>query len=184
MNLDFGKIKAIPILAVCGKYGIKLRFNGEWGSALCPLPSHKQGDKDKTFQVSVRQNFFKCWSKSCNEKAGCKGGDVISFVALMENCSQFAAAQKLSEMFEIEKAAEPIAQRQNQKQTIKGTDCNSDSPSVEVKSGYLHETGIWLDEILAKVIPDEVVRKTVKKMVMGRIFDSYQNGRRSVLAGG
>lgn len=191
MSLDFNAIKAIPILAVCGKYGIKLRFNGEWGSAVCPLPSHKQGERDKTFQVSVQQNYFKCWSASCNEKAGCKGGDVINFVALMENCSQFEAAKKIAEWFHIEtKTAAPRMEKRPETPQGNGSkpksqkDCkDSSSPSGSVNvdaKGYMADVDGWLDELLTRISgeADEAYRKRVHNGIKARLIESFRNGKR------
>ena len=102
--LDFQRIKEIPIVEIVARYGVQLRFRGEWGAAICPLPSHKPSEKEKTFSVSTSQNYFKCFSASCNEQAGCRGGDAINFVALMDNSSQLAAAKKLAGWFGIGKA--------------------------------------------------------------------------------
>lgn len=101
MALDFQRIKEIPIADVCARYKIALRYRGEWGSAMCPLPTHKQGEREKTFSISTAKNYWKCFSASCNEKAGCKGGDVINLVALMGGCSQLAAAKTLAEWFHV-----------------------------------------------------------------------------------
>jgi hypothetical protein len=48
--------------------------------------------------------------------------------------------------------------------------------------GYLHETGLWLDETLATIIVDDELRKALKKALMSKIHESYQNGRNSSLA--
>ena len=110
MSVDFARIKEVPIADVVGRYNIPLRYRGEWGAALCPLPSHKQREKEKTFSVNTQKNYWKCFSQSCNEQAGCKGGDTINFVALMDGSTQLAAAKKLAGWFGIsddKKAAVP-----------------------------------------------------------------------------
>jgi CHC2 zinc finger len=180
MALDFARIKAdIRIVDVLARRGISLRFNGEWGSAPCPLPSHKPGDKDRTFQVNVRENWFKCWSKSCNEKAGKKGGDVINLVAQLDNCSDYQAAKKLSEMFRIqEKTAQHIAERSEQR-TSKRTISDSNSPSGK-SNGYLHNVGLLLDDILTRgdQEDDAAYLKRIKKGAMTLVHQSYLNGKR------
>jgi len=95
--LDFAELKKIRITDVVARYGIRLQFKGEWTSAPCPLPTHKAGDKSKSFTINLPLNYWRCFSASCNEKnEGRKGGDVINFVALMENCRERDAALKLA----------------------------------------------------------------------------------------
>ena len=77
--LDFSELKKIRIPEVLSRYGVSLRYRGEWASAPCPLPTHKTGDKARTFTVNLQQNYWRCFSESCNEKnGGRKGGDVIN----------------------------------------------------------------------------------------------------------
>jgi len=182
--VDFARIKEIRIVEVLAKRGISLRYNGEWGSAVCPLPSHKPGDKDRTFQVNTRQNYFKCWSASCNEKAGKKGGDVINLVALLENCSEYNAAKQLAEMFHIgnEKAAQHIAKRPENPAngTSKRTESNSTSPAGAVN--YMASIDIWFDDTF-KPLPDEdqdAYWKRARKAVKSKLIESYKAGQKSV----
>ena len=66
--------------------------------ARCPLPSHKPNDKDKNFSMNVEQNYWRCFSDSCNAANGGKrDGDVINLVALLENCTNWQAPQKIAE---------------------------------------------------------------------------------------
>lgn len=186
MALDFAAIKAnVRIVDVLGKRGIPLRYNGEWGSARCPLPSHKAGDTDKTFQVNVHQNYFKCWSKSCNEKAGKKGGDVINLVALLDHCSEGDAAKKLSEMFNVgnEKAAQHIAARPKRNETSKGTEKNRTSPSESVKpdtKGYMADVDAWFDELVKRGTneTDEIYLKRLRNGVKAKLIESFKTGKR------
>jgi hypothetical protein len=42
--VNFEAIKhGVRITDVCARYGIQLRFRGEWASAKCPLPSISVG---------------------------------------------------------------------------------------------------------------------------------------------
>lgn len=179
MSLDFARIKAVPITDILVRYGIRLRFNGEWGSAQCPLPTHKPGDNDKAFQVNVAHNYWKCWSASCNDKAGVKGGDCINFVALKEGITQYAAAQKIAEWFHInEKTARPSAER-SEKENPKRTVSNTTSPSASVK-GYMSEVDAWFDELVTRGQgeTDDAFWKRVRNGVKARLIDSYKNGQR------
>ena len=98
--LDFAEIKKIKIIEVAARYGVRLKYRGDWGSGPCPLPTHRKDDRGRNFTVNVRENYWRCFSQSCNDNnEGRKGGDVINFVALMENCREKEAAQKLAEWY-------------------------------------------------------------------------------------
>src|SRR3569833_2789188 len=137
--MDFTAIKQIRITDVCARYGISLRFGPEWASAKCPLPTHKAGDKDRTFQVNVNENYWKCWSSSCNQQAGRKGGDVINLVALLGNSTEYAAAKKLADMFNIHnKTASHMEKRREE--PSKGNpqkDSSDHSSSTDKVKGYM-----------------------------------------------
>lgn len=148
--VNFEAIKhGVKITDVCARYGIQLRFRGEWASAKCPLPTHKEGDKDKTFQVNVMGNYWKCWSQTCNEKAGKKGGDCINFVAVMEECSQLDSAKKLAAWFHLDKekpaphiekrAPEKVPKSNPQRDSL---DITSQSDSVK---GYMADVDAWFN---------------------------------------
>lgn len=199
--MDFATIKAnVRIVDVLGRRGISLRYNGEWGSAVCPLPTHKSGDRDKTFQVNVKQNYFKCWSASCNEKAGKKGGGVINLVALLENCSEYDAAKKLVEMFHVGASvatskSEPAAKLSTKTaQQIAGRDVvgkqthHKDSPddpsaSDSVKD-YMSEVDAWLDALFkrAEGESDDAYRKRLLNGIKGRLIGSYRAGQKMKIA--
>ncbi|MBE5742127.1 MAG: DNA primase [Clostridiales bacterium] len=76
------------IVDVVGKYCVlKKRGNvNHW--ACCPLPGHTE--KTPSFTVNEAGQFFKCF--------GCgKGGDVITFVMIMENLDYLGAIRLLAE---------------------------------------------------------------------------------------
>lgn len=179
MALDFGRIKTIPITEVLARRGISLRYNGEWGSAPCPLPTHKPNDKDRTFQANVKDNYWKCWSASCNEKAGKKGGDVINLVALLDNCSEYHAAKKLAEAFHVDEKTAPHieARRETPKRTVSQSDSSSGK-----SNGYLHQVGLLLDDILQRGDQEEEAAylKRVKKAVMTIVHQSFRNGKQAL----
>ncbi len=197
--MDFNEIKQrAKIVDVLLKRGISLRYNGEWGSAPCPLPSHKQGDKDRTFQVNTRENYFKCWSASCNEKAGSKGGDVINLVALLDNCSQYEAAKRLADMFHIGTSShtselvsnekKPAPHRETRAEVPKGNgnkptsqkDSSDYDKSSGKNNGYLHNVGLLLDGILKRgeQEQEEVYLHRGKKAAMTLVKQSYLNGKK------
>jgi DNA primase len=124
MSLDFARIKEIKLVDIMGRYGITLRFKGEYAAAICPLSTHKEGDTSKSFSINLVGNYWRCFSESCNaNNGGKKGGDVINFVALKEGISQLEAAKKLAAWYGIAdaKTTRPRTWRSRQlKPTCKG----------------------------------------------------------------
>jgi len=166
-------------------YSSRVRFNGEWGSAQCPLPTHKPGDSDKTFQVNTGQNYWKCWSASCNEHAGAKGGDCINFVALKEGISQFAAAQKIAEWFHLDtKKAAPRMEKRPDKPTSERTVKNDTSPRDSVKDvpvkGYMADVDAWFDDLFKRGEKETDVEfwKRTRNGVKAKLIESFRNGKR------
>lgn len=93
--IDFKAVKAaIPLVPVLERYNVRLRkVNGTSFRSDCPLPSH-QGKSAGTFSVDAEKNVFQCFS--------CKGkGNVLDFVAAMENVSVRDAALRLAEWFNV-----------------------------------------------------------------------------------
>jgi len=181
--LDFKAIKEIRLTDVLGRYGVALKYRGEWANGVCPLPTHKPGDKGRNFSVNVAGNYWRCFSESCNEKnGGKKGGDVINFVALMENCREREAAEKLATWYSVgqTKTAEHIAQRPSdvpKGQSKEHQDLNV--PSGSVKTGYMQTVGAWFDVFIVRRDgeSDADYLKRLKKGVMAQIFQSYKNGQ-------
>src|SRR5438128_1154715 len=93
--VDFKKLKgAVDMQMVLNHYGLNgLTKSGEELRGPCPI--HKGSQRSKNFTVSLRKNAFKCFSK------GCVSGNVLDFVAAMEQCSVRDAALKLTEWFKI-----------------------------------------------------------------------------------
>src|ERR1019366_2262100 len=138
--LDFKEIKQIRITDVLGRYHVALKFKGQWATCICPLPTHKAGDKGRNFSVNVAQNYWRCFSESCNaNNGGKKGGDVINLVALLENCRESEAAQKLATWYGIEKAAPRIEKRRTKDDSAVGA--GKSIQSQEGDGGVSDKTG-------------------------------------------
>ena len=76
------------IVDVVGKYCVLKRRGSVNHWACCPLPGHSE--KTPSFTVNEPGQFFKCF--------GCgKGGDVITFVMIMENLDYLGAVRLLAE---------------------------------------------------------------------------------------
>lgn len=85
MNL-FNHIRTqIPILDIVQRY-TNLKPAGHYWKGPCPF----HNEKTASFTVTPSKEIFYCFG--CQAK-----GDVIAFVALIENCSQFDAAKMLAE---------------------------------------------------------------------------------------
>jgi hypothetical protein len=129
--------------------------------------------------VNTKQNYWKCWSASCNDKAGKKGGDCINFISLMENCSQLDAAKKLAEMFHAnEKAALHIAERPKETQPVKDSP-KSNAGSDSVKP-YMASIDLWCDETFKPVEgeDDSSYWARVRKSVKSKLVESFRAGQK------
>jgi DNA primase len=98
--LDFKSIKArASISSVLDRYGVKLnRVNQTTLKGNCPLPSHTSKSKN-SFYASETKSAWYCHSDSCKKNGRRAGGNVIDFVAAMENLSVYAAAARVADMF-------------------------------------------------------------------------------------
>lgn len=88
--LDFKSIKrSVPLEPVLRHYNVKLRRSGiNQYRGCCPI---HHGDGRDAFHVNLARNIFHCFA--CGA-----GGTVLDFVAAMEGCTIFEAAQRLQFM--------------------------------------------------------------------------------------
>ena len=98
--LDFKAIKGrVAIANVLARYQVNLvRVNQTSLKGNCPLPTHSSESKN-TFFVNEAKSVWYCHSDSCKKNGQRAGGNVIDFVAVMEQCSAYAAAKRIEEMF-------------------------------------------------------------------------------------
>jgi DNA primase len=91
--VDFKAVKAaVTLQAVLDRYGINwLRKSKDELRGRCPIHN---GEGTDTFHVSISKNAFHCFS--CKKR-----GNVLDFVAAMEDCSIREAAVKLAEWFSV-----------------------------------------------------------------------------------
>ncbi len=101
--LDFKAIKErVAIADVLARYQVRLvRVNQTALKGNCPLPSHSSGSKN-TFYVNEAKSVWYCHSDSCKKNGQRAGGNIIDFIALMEQCSAYAAAKRIDELFPAE----------------------------------------------------------------------------------
>jgi DNA primase len=94
--VDFKAVKAaITMEQVLEHYGLLDKFKRIGDSLNGPCPIHK-GSNPTQFRVSTTKNVWNCFSE-------CKhGGNVLDFIAEMENVSILAAANKAIEWFHLD----------------------------------------------------------------------------------
>ncbi len=94
--VDFRAIReSVTMEAVLKHYGLldPMKRSGDSLSGCCPI--HK-GTNPTQFRVSVSKNLWNCFSE-------CKhGGNVLDFIARMEDVSAYGAAQKAIEWFQLD----------------------------------------------------------------------------------
>ncbi len=94
--VDFRAVKtAVTMEQVLSHYGLTDRFKRGKDSLSGPCPIH-QGSNPTQFRVCISKNCWNCFSE-------CKcGGNVLDFVAKMENVDPMAAANRLVEWFNLD----------------------------------------------------------------------------------
>src|SRR5690348_10169367 len=109
--VDFRQVKgAVTIRMALEHYGVNwLRKSGKELRGRCPI--HK-GDGGDAFYANEEKNAFHCFS--CDAK-----GNVLDFVAAMENCTVRDSALKLSEWFGVPSG--PTASGQADRKGERGT---------------------------------------------------------------
>jgi DNA primase len=91
--VDFATVKRIVTMRMLiERYGVKVHKSGKELRGRCPI--HK-GEGENSFSVNTDKNIFNCFS--CNAK-----GNILEFVAAMEQCSIRDAALRLAEWYSIE----------------------------------------------------------------------------------
>jgi hypothetical protein len=181
--LAFAEIKRIPITNVLTRYRVQLRFTGHSATAICPLPSHKQGEKERTFSVRVDENFWRCFSASCNKQnGGRRGGDVIDFVSLMEGCRLKEAAEKLAEWHGIKSAPHLEEHRVPKEHASVRSYKDSNAPSANGKPGYMEGIDAWFDTLVKRSAAedDATFWKRVRNGVKSKLIESFRNGKSQV----
>jgi DNA primase len=105
--VDFKAVKAaVSMERVLQHYDLLDQFKKGSDSLSGPCPIHK-GDNPTQFRVSITKNAWHCFSK-CQ-----KGGNVLDFIASMEDVSIHAAALKAIEWFSLD--TETVSGGQEQK---------------------------------------------------------------------
>jgi len=92
--VDFRIIKAaVTMQMVLDHYSISLKASGHELRGKCPI---HHGSNNKHFTANISKNVFKCFFAECGAH-----GNVLDFVAAMEQCSVRDAAVKLRDWFQV-----------------------------------------------------------------------------------
>ncbi len=113
--VSFDEIKkTVTLQMAIEHYGIPLRrMNANALRGKCPLPSHGSETSNESFTATLTKGVggaWACQSKSCIKARGRVGGNVLDFVAAMEQCSVRDAAIKLQMWFLVPAAGETRTQ--------------------------------------------------------------------------
>jgi DNA primase len=102
--VDFRTVKNVVSMEMAvAHYGVMLhRLDRCYLRGRCPLPTHVSKNSKQSFIINTEKNAWACHSNSCvAARAGRIGGNVLDFVAGMENCSIREAAMKLEGWFTV-----------------------------------------------------------------------------------
>jgi DNA primase len=134
--LDFKSIKrGVRLESVLRHYRVKLRRSGkDQHRGCCPIHC---GDGNDSFHVNLARNVFHCFA--CDA-----GGTVLDFVAAMESCSLFEAAQRLQA---ITCSSTPLQSVPNEKELVTKRGraplpLNFTLTDIDCSHHYLTERGI------------------------------------------
>jgi DNA primase len=110
--VSFDEIKkTVTLQMAIEHYGVTLRrMNANTLRGKCPLPTHGSETSNESFTATLNKGVggaWACQSKSCIKTRGRVGGNVLDFVAAMEQCSVRDAAIKLQMWFLVPAAGEP-----------------------------------------------------------------------------
>lgn len=106
--VDFKAVKHVVSMEMAlAHYGVRLhRLDRCYLRGRCPLPAHTSKSSRQSFIVNTEKNAWACHSDSCTAaRVGRVGGNVLDFVAFMENCSIREAALRLQDRFDIADSA-------------------------------------------------------------------------------
>ena len=193
--VDFKAVKAaITMEQVLQHYGLLDKFKRGEDSLSGPCPIHK-GSNPSQFRVSISKNIWNCFSE-------CKhGGNVLDFIAKMENIPIHTAAVKAIEWFQLDPdalaaeseresaepaaAPKPVASNRSAPLVAKAAPDNN-APNVPLKfrldkldreHPYLKQRGLTLETIV-----DFGIGYCGKGMMAERIAISIHNPKGEVVA--
>jgi DNA primase len=134
--VDFKAVKAaITMEQVLEHYGILDKFKRGADSLSGPCPIHK-GSNPTQFRVSISKNIWNCFSE-------CKhGGNVLDFIARMDDVSIHAAALKAIEWFNLDPEAMAANSQEEAEKTSEAPKAeNASQPRPAAKAAPAQENG-------------------------------------------
>lgn len=180
--IDFRSVKAaLTMEQVLQHYGLLDRFKRGTDSLSGPCPIHK-GDNPTQFRISVSKNIWNCFSE-------CKhGGNVLDFIAEMEDVTIHAAALKAIEWFQLDPksmsttdadrdqsdetpAREPSSPVRPPPKTVPPPESNAPNPPLKFRLDKLQRDHPYLTErgLTLETLVDFGVGFCAKGMMAGRI---------------
>lgn len=131
--VDFKAVKAaVTIEMVLDHYGVRnLKRVGVELRGPCPI--HRGTKTSKHLSINPSKNAFKCFASTCGAR-----GNVLDFVAAMENCPVRDAALKLATWFKVGETPSPEPELQ---QNIER--------EVKVRRGFYRDESEKLFEVIA-----------------------------------
>ena len=123
--VDFRIIKAaVTMQMALDRYGITLKKSGQELRGKCPI---HRGSNNKHFTVNISKNVFKCFFAECGAH-----GNVLDFVAAIEECSVRDAAVKLRDWFQVGDTTEESKQERQEIEIKKGIYTDAQGATYEV----------------------------------------------------
>src|SRR5580692_1937105 len=134
--VDFKAVKAaITMERVLEHYGLLDKFKRGNDSLNGPCPIHK-GSNPTQFRVSISKNIWNCFSE-------CKhGGNVLDFIARMDDMSIHAAAMKAIEWFNLDTDAMSAGDNQEQSSEAPKSDATPAPKPVAKRPALAMEKGV------------------------------------------
>jgi hypothetical protein len=148
--VDFRIIKAaVTMQMVLDHYDITLKKSGHELRGKCPI---HRGSNNKHFTANVSKNVFKCFFAQCGAH-----GNVLDFVAAMEQCSVRDAALKLRDWFQVGDATEQSKQVRHEE--------------IEIKKGIYADAQGTTYEVIGTASQTE---RSESLVVYRELFDPYR----------
>ena len=134
--VDFKAVKAaITMEQVLEHYGILDKFKRGSDSLSGPCPIHK-GNNPTQFRISISKNIWNCFSE-------CKhGGNVLDFIARMDDVSIHAAALKAIEWFKLDPEAMSANSEEEAEKPSEAPKASDASRPTAAKTASVQENGL------------------------------------------
>jgi len=147
--IDFKAVKeATRMERVLEHYGLRDQFKQSGDSLSGPCPIHK-GSNPTQFRVSVSKNIWNCFSE-CKQ-----GGNVLDFIARMEDVSIHAAALKAIDWFGLSPEATSGSSEENPPSNKASEKKTSDRPKPASKTAPVASD---------KVMPNKTLKFRLDKL--------------------